>query len=122
MDWIDTNLQSKALVAPDAFEIKGDMKTNVLDAPRTSRLAHEKGQPGIFSGIFFFMRIRDTDDGIPMNILIDLMQRCGCVRDLTSRGRNMRLVEVVDRLTSKSGMDVVTVDWVLNCIGGWKVL
>lgn len=67
----------------------------------------------------------DTGGGIPLNILIDLMQRCGCVRDMndmSGRGRDMRVVEIVDRLTSKSGMNVVTVDWVLNCIGGWRVL
>ena len=44
------------------------------------------------------------------------------MNDMSGRGRDMRVVEIVDRLTSKSGMNVVTVDWVLNCIGGWRVL
>lgn len=93
--------------------------------PRTSRLAHEKGSPGIFYGIFFFVRVRDTGDGIPLNILLDLMQRCGCIRsleDVNFRGKSMRVIEVVEKLTSRSSLDEVTVDWVLNCIGSWKIL
>ena len=34
----------------------------------------------------------------------------------------MRVIEVVEKLTSSSSLDEVTVDWVLNCIGSWKVL
>ena len=34
----------------------------------------------------------------------------------------MRIIEVVDRLTSHSSNDVVTVDMLLNCIGSWKGL
>lgn len=125
MQWIEANLAASALVSPEAFEVQGDLKTHVLGAPRASRLAHERGHPGIFNGVFFFIRVQDTGNGIPLNILIDLMQRCGCVRDLAdmgSRGKGMRMVEVVDRLTATSGPDVVTVDWVLNCIGSWKLL
>ena len=125
MEWINTNLAAQSLIPPDDYEVKGDLKTNIEFAPRTSRLAHERGQPGIFSGIFFFVRIRDNGAGIPINILIDLMHHCGCVKnmgDMSHRKGNMRMVEVVERLTSKSGMDVVTVDWILNCIGGWKTL
>lgn len=124
MKWIDDNLASDTLIPPHAYELKGDTKTHVENAPKLSRVAHEKGQPGIFNGVFFFIRVQDTKDGIPLNILIDLMQRCGCVRDMEDmsyRGRSMRIVEVVDRLTSKSNLDTVTVDWVLNCIGSWKL-
>ena len=116
MEWINANLSAQSLIPPDDYEVKGDLKTNIEFAPRTSRIAHEKGQPGIFSGIFFFVRVRDNGAGIPINILIDLMG------DMSHRKGNMRMVEVVERLTSKSGMDVVTVDWILNCIGGWKSL
>ena len=35
---------------------------------------------------------------------------------------NHNPVEVVDRLTAKSDLNTVTVDWVLNCIGSWKLL
>lgn len=125
MDWVDANLAANTLIPPNDYEVKGDLKTNVEFAPRTSRLAHEKGQPGIFAGIFFFMRVRDNGEGIPINILIDLLHRCGCVKDMgdmSGRRGGMRVVDVVDRLTSKSGMNVVTVDWLLNCIGGWKTL
>ena len=125
LDWIDANLASDHLIPPHAFEVLGDTKTKVLHAPRTSRLAHEKGSPGIFYGIFFFVRVRDTGDGIPLNILLDLMQRCGCIRsleDVNFRGKSMRVIEVVEKLTSSSSLDEVTVDWVLNCIGSWKVL
>lgn len=125
LDWIEANLTSDHLIPPHAFEVLGDTKTKVLNVPRTSRLAHEKGSPGIFYGIFFFVRVRDTGDGIPLNILLDLMQRCGCIRsleDVNFRGKSMRVIEVVEKLTSRSSLDEVTVDWVLNCIGSWKVL
>ena len=125
MDWIDANLASDHLIPPDAFEVVGDKKTKVQNAPRLSRLSHEKGNPGIFNGIFFFVRVQDTGDGIPLNILLDLMQRCGCVKsleDMGYRGKSMRVIEVVEKLTSSSSLDEVTVDWVLNCIGSWKVL
>ena len=116
MKWVEDNLAAPRLIPPHAYELKGDTKTHVENAPRVSRVAHEKGLPGLFNGVFFF---------IPLNILIDLMQRCGCVRDMadmTYRGKSMRIMEVVDRLTAKSDLNTVTVDWVLNCIGSWKLL
>lgn len=125
MEWIDACLEAKKVLSPAEFEIKGDSKTQQENAPRLSRLDHEKGNHGIFNNIFFLIRIQDSRNGIPMNILIDLLRRCGCVKDVgdvSMRGKGMKIMEVVDRLTAQSGLDVVTVDMLLNCIGSWKGL
>ena len=125
MEWIEESLAAKKVLSPAQYEIKGDLKTNVENAPQLSRLDHEKGCHGIFNNVFFLIRIQDSRNGIPMNILIDLLRRCGCVKDVkdvSSRGKGMRIMEVVDRLTAQSGLDVVTVDMLLNCIGSWKGL
>lgn len=125
MDWIENCLKEGQILHPSPYEIKGDSKTQVLNAPRISRVAHEKGNHGIFTNIFFLIKIQESRNGIPLNILIDLLQRCGCVqdfKDVSLRGKGMRIIEVVDRLTSHSSNDVVTVDMLLNCIGSWKGL
>lgn len=125
VEWIEDCLAAGRVLDPIDYEIKGDSKTKVMNAPRSSRIDHEKGNHGIFNNVFFIMRVQDSRNGIPINILIDLLQRCGCVKnvhDVSLRGKGMRIMEVVERFTAQSGLDVVTVDMLLNCIGSWKGL